>query len=275
MARDSFEANSLLSQTDAEKVYSDAPPRRRRNLLVLSLLLNVALLGYVLISHPAVKVRMYPTAFVESQLVEWRGSKPVYSPAQDAIAHVTKVSGTFTTLSKFSGPPSDEVDAAWEGLYHEYMISAVPREQAALLRNQTERVPGEGEARYVVGLDVFHQIHCLDMVRKALTPERYHHALHRPGLPIPEPKAGEPAFDHIDHCINSVRESLMCSADIAPNVFQWGEGEKRNGARLDVEHTCTNFEQLQGWAREWKPVHKLSAEEHTTDDWVYSGVYSG
>jgi len=41
------------------------------------------------------------------------------------------------------------------------MISAVPREQAALLANQTERLPGGGEPRYVVGLDVFHQLHCL------------------------------------------------------------------------------------------------------------------
>lgn len=40
-------------------------------------------------------------------------------------------------------------------------MSAIPREQAALLPNQTERVPGDGPPRYAVGLDIFHQLHCL------------------------------------------------------------------------------------------------------------------
>lgn len=40
-------------------------------------------------------------------------------------------------------------------------MSNVPREQAALLANKTDRAPGNGEPKYVVGLDIFHQLHCL------------------------------------------------------------------------------------------------------------------
>lgn len=39
------------------------------------------------------------------------------APAQNAVSYEKKLFGTFTTVSKYSGPPSDEVDAAWNDLY--------------------------------------------------------------------------------------------------------------------------------------------------------------
>lgn len=68
---------------------------------------------------------------------------------------------TFLQRSEFSGPPSADVDKAWTALYHKYVLSAIPEEQAAHLSNETMRVPGPGHPRYLVGLDVFHQLHCL------------------------------------------------------------------------------------------------------------------
>lgn len=44
------------------------------------------------------------------------------------------------------------------GLGH--MWHKIPREQAAQLTNLTINIPGE-EDHYLVGLDVFHQLHCL------------------------------------------------------------------------------------------------------------------
>ena len=33
----------------------------------------------------------------------------------------------------------------------------------------------------------------------------------------------KPKMDHIGHCIDSIRESLVCNADLTPNVWQWRE----------------------------------------------------
>lgn len=46
------------------------------------------------------------------------------------------------------------------------VMSAIPETQAKLLSNKTMRVPGPGHPRYVVGLDVFHQLHCLVSISK-------------------------------------------------------------------------------------------------------------
>jgi hypothetical protein len=43
---------------------------------------------------------------------------------------------------------------------------------AAQLPNRTTRIPGDDDG-YVVGLDVLHQLHCLNMLRKSLYPDRY------------------------------------------------------------------------------------------------------
>lgn len=40
-------------------------------------------------------------------------------------------------------------------------VSAIPGGQAMKLKNSTERVPGLGQPRFLVGIDVFHQLHCL------------------------------------------------------------------------------------------------------------------
>lgn len=56
------------------------------------------------------------------------------------------------------------------------------------------------------------------------------------------------SFDHIDHCINALRESVMCSADISPNVWQRPPGYNTSIVHFNTVHTCRNFDALQDWA---------------------------
>lgn len=61
----------------------------------------------------------------------------------------------------------------------------------------------------------------------------------------------------------------MCSADITPVVQQWDTQEKRSWARLDVPHTCRDFEKIKDWALKWKLKVNVNPKEHVKDDWVY------
>lgn len=147
MPRQSFEENALLSSVDdVEKAYDAAPlpiRARRSKWLIVSIIVNTVLFGYVIMSHPAINVYLSDTlAAPGAQYIEWRGVKPVYcelsciigefnffandlplthrsssAPAQEVITHVTKISGTFTSVSEYSGPPTDAVDKAWSDSY--------------------------------------------------------------------------------------------------------------------------------------------------------------
>ncbi|KAG6853325.1 hypothetical protein C0991_005202 [Blastosporella zonata] len=68
----------------------------------------------------------------------------------------------------YSLPPSDEVDAAWADLYN-FGVSELNEEQAGKLANVTMEVPNS-DNKYVMLLDVFHELHCINMVRMALHP---------------------------------------------------------------------------------------------------------
>lgn len=48
----------------------------------------------------------------------------------------------------------------------------IPEHQARQLPNYTLGIPGM-PGQYIIGLDVFHQLHCLNMFRKLMYPERY------------------------------------------------------------------------------------------------------
>lgn len=51
-------------------------------------------------------------------------------------------------------------------------ISEIPYSAARQLPNATEWIPGS-DNQYLVELDVFHQLHCLNSIRKTFFPERY------------------------------------------------------------------------------------------------------
>jgi len=180
----------------------------------------------------------------------------LYTPVQDALEYELKTFPRAGQTSPYHGPPSDAVDKAWEDLYN-FGISRIPKSQAALLPNRTIPI-FEDEGHYVVSLDVFHQLHCLNMVRQALRPDRY------PLVTLAD------GFDHTDHCVNSIRQSIMCSIDVTPNVWSWDERRQRNFPRLDSVHSCRNFEKIKEWAINHH-IHKdFVLTVHMEDDLNYT-----
>ncbi|KAH7884211.1 hypothetical protein F5I97DRAFT_1813616, partial [Phlebopus sp. FC_14] len=165
--------------------------------------------------------------------------------------------------SLYNDKPSPALDEAWEALYQRGIMQ-VPKPQADLFTNKTARIP-DNEDNYIFSFDVFHQLHCLNMIRQALHPEYYDEAYyankgsHNPlGIVV----KGHEDFDHLGHCIDSLRESLTCSADITPTVWAWDEKEQRTMARLDVMHTCRNYKKILIWAEEHTIQTPFDASVH-------------
>jgi hypothetical protein len=106
----------------------------------------------------------------------------------------------------FQGWPTDEIDRTWLSAYAPGILSSLTPSQASLLPDTTTRIPVPGrENEYQATVDVFHQMHCLDVVRMALYRNRYdkhfyfqngtvdeckwvHVGLFPPPIPIPIPK---------------------------------------------------------------------------------------
>jgi hypothetical protein len=82
------------------------------------------------------------------------------------------------------------------------------------------------------------------MVRKATRPDYY----------IPHVIEGEEedrllGKKHIAHCIDAIRQSLMCAADITVYTWSWDEELETYKNHVKNPHTCRNFDTLREWAR--------------------------
>ncbi|KZT37787.1 hypothetical protein SISSUDRAFT_819927 [Sistotremastrum suecicum HHB10207 ss-3] len=214
-----------------------SPFRRKIEIAAFAILLSLNLfLAFKLSSLPSP-----PTHDPESDPI-WGVSEPLYSPAQGAVKYERRVFDVLGTVTKYHGPPTDETDEAWDNLYM-IGLSRINEVEASQIANWTERIPND-EDHFIISLDVFHQLHCLNHIRRALSPERYGPQMHTAPI-IP----GGPPFDHVDHCLNILRESVVCNADITPNVFQWNEEKKQIFPHFDSVHTCRNWESIMEWAR--------------------------
>lgn len=54
---------------------------------------------------------------------------------------------------------------------------------------------------------------------------------------------------HMDHCIDQIRQALMCSSDISPRPFGWDPKLRMVMPINNVIRTCRNFDSIRDWAR--------------------------
>lgn len=67
---------------------------------------------------------------------------------------------------------------------------------------------------------------------------------------IPWPEAfvdGHYSVDHAHHCMNGIRQSLQCHADVTPQVFQYVPERDMVRSNFNVLHTCRNFDAVCGY----------------------------
>jgi hypothetical protein len=56
--------------------------------------------------------------------------------------------------------------------------------------------------------------------------------------------------EHVEHCIDALRQSLMCSADITPLPWMWVEEDQQAKVFAEVLHQCRDFSLIQKWGME-------------------------
>ncbi|CAK7198510.1 hypothetical protein SEUCBS139899_001171 [Sporothrix eucalyptigena] len=175
------------------------------------------------------------------------------APVEDVIEYEVRnfQLGFGDGRTPYQAAPSPELDKLWRDLYSAGIPSLISPDAASQLENKTIPFPHDEDGRYMVSLDVFHQLHCLNMIRMALRPDHYkgHTALQDRTFSRHE-DADEELFgtDHIDHCMDSIRQSLMCNADTSVLVWSWDAATRANIPHVDVAHVCKNFDKIRSWA---------------------------
>ncbi|KAH0828880.1 hypothetical protein J3R83DRAFT_2268 [Lanmaoa asiatica] len=174
---------------------------------------------------------------------------PVYSPANEAVEYMKEIVAFNGTLGKeyvFVGPPSPEIDAAWTRVSTDIRPTRISLEQLERMgySDAPSRVKFRDEdgGGYMAALEVAHQLHCVDFLRK-YTHKEYYESWDI-SFQVPSPDA---LRTHLDHCIENLRQTFMCSADAGIIPYQWVVGHHDPVPDFRTNHKCRNFEKVIDW----------------------------
>lgn len=125
--------------------------------------------------------------------------------------------------------------------------------------------PVTGEEGYRVGMEVFHHLHCLNLLRRVTYREYYeplggefghgpealqaHTGTYISNLALPSQSVEDHlAYRFIDHCIEVLRQNIQCNADIGLFTFYMIPDDPLAWPELNSKHVCRNFDKVREWA---------------------------
>ncbi|TAQ89788.1 hypothetical protein B7494_g1865 [Chlorociboria aeruginascens] len=118
--------------------------------------------------------------------------------------------GRLETINPYRGDPRPELDQAWRDLLQNNNIRISKDELKKMNRSSIE-------------LQVLHS----DYYPEVNRPER---------------------DTHVDHCIDDIRQALMCNPDTSVVTFDWIPNYRQPSPNFAIDHTCANWEMLDSWA---------------------------
>lgn len=170
------------------------------------------------------------------------------SPAFEAVEYEWKTfENDFFHDSPYRGPPTEELEKAWDDLWN-YGAFSVPKDMLPKLNKSTtgwREIPEEKGGGVAGLLEGFHQIHCLNLIRQYTYRDQWDYS----GLPSFE---GTPQLvrHHIDHCIETLRINLMCTADVTPYLIELNPNRRLGeDPNFDTLHKCRKWDKLVHWAK--------------------------
>ncbi|KAL0936246.1 uncharacterized protein CTRU02_208461 [Colletotrichum truncatum] len=153
--------------------------------------------------------------------------------------------------------PSEEVDKAWERVTAEYLFPVKKSDIIAMRKDPSVVVPMpekyniDGETSYMAKSAMYHNIHCLDYIRKAVYYDHYY----------PNGTDDNPFHAyHTAHCIMIIFEHLTCFNDPGVYLYRWMEEFNRPIADTNIWRKCWDFETVLEEHNE-KAVHDMVETE--------------
>ncbi|KAK1973944.1 hypothetical protein LZ30DRAFT_814329 [Colletotrichum cereale] len=192
-----------------------------------------------------------------------------YSPALEAVEYEwVTYQNSFDQPSAYRGQPTSELEQAWNDLIARkspilpnaltmhlanYRLSELNKSAEGPWRRLSEE-QGGGVAGFI---EVFHQLHCLNLVRQYTYRDSYDYSGE-------VPFGDTPAMlrRHVDHCIETIRLNLMCAGDVTPFLVTL-DPKNKLGESADFEtlHKCRNFAKLADWSKTHVASHELLKNE--------------
>ncbi|PGH07164.1 hypothetical protein GX51_01951 [Blastomyces parvus] len=171
--------------------------------------------------------------------------------------------GSFSKETIYRQRAGPLVDEAWFALGTRYEPIIIPENEAegyGIQKGQVKRKKEQGGG-FFANVEVLHHLHCLNLLRQA-TYFNFEYYSKKGEGPFGNPD--DILETHVGHCIDILRQQIMCTADVGVFGQWWVEGV---GAFVDFNtvHKCRNFEEIRKWAEQHQMSPKDKVEKRPGD----------
>ncbi|KAF2102912.1 hypothetical protein NA57DRAFT_17127, partial [Rhizodiscina lignyota] len=186
----------------------------------------------------------------------------------DITYNSVEFNGSFAKETIYRRTPSPEVDAAWAALGVDYEEIQVPKEdiEQAGISPGHFRLGEEYGGGYPAVIEVVHDLHCLNTLRQSLYfNSDYYHKLGKGPFRNAEPSLRT----HIGHCLDSLRQTLMCTSHTGLYPFIWVGNPPHPFPDFNRKHMCRNFEDIRAFAERRQVILPEEIEVHPHEGAVF------
>ncbi|MCJ1305941.1 hypothetical protein MMC08_008758 [Hypocenomyce scalaris] len=151
--------------------------------------------------------------------------------------------------SVFRQDPSPEVDAAWNRIANTntILVNTAEVERMGFDSSKTARYNADfnlGPDAHIGRIDMFHQIHCLNELRKEVNFDYYF------GEKWPDHRPSALHRTHSSHCIYLLLQNIMCNSNVDIYMHYWIDTQNLPFPDFSINHQCRDFEAVLKWQEE-------------------------
>ncbi|KAF5970473.1 hypothetical protein FBULB1_9670 [Fusarium bulbicola] len=125
-----------------------------------------------------------------------------------------------------------------------------------ITEDEMSHIPGRKEQAielpdggYFATLNVYHNLHCIKRLHHYMYPDYYF-----PNITEEQKRANE---YHNHHCLDMVRQSIMCQGDMQLLTMKWRQDGRIPTANFTSPHQCVNWDRLEEWATSRRIVNLM------------------
>ncbi|EHK26506.1 uncharacterized protein TRIVIDRAFT_81530 [Trichoderma virens Gv29-8] len=179
------------------------------------------------------------------------------SPATDAVEKELR---PFSLVSPYNAHPGPETDKLWHNLVNTGAMFPLSEEQFSEVNDSPStgvKFTHDPQGRYLGTLASTHQIHCVDSLRKGL----WFHYKHYKALNDPLFIDKDPPEKHLMHCVEMLRNAVMCFGDVSVITYNWKRGHPGPKASFKSMHACQKWHKIE----EWRIAHNVTEHIKTLE----------
>ncbi|RAH48910.1 oxidase ustYa family protein [Aspergillus brunneoviolaceus CBS 621.78] len=181
------------------------------------------------------------------------------SPTGPPFTHLVeyedvRFQGSLFDTNPYKGAPNPHLDAAWGHITHMAQLEITAEDMFRLNKPLTQVKVAETEGNgYAGGIEVFHQLHCVNLVRQYTYYDYYSQLENRPAE---FNDSNETLRLHVDHCIDMLRQVIQCNGDVGVVTRSWVKGRALSYPDFSVWHKCRKLEPIAQYSK----AHEIDTE---------------